>query len=282
MYSVFDQAGVQQLVNPKLKPETSFNHELEFEVKYNPLTLSASWYHSDYKNFIQTVYWKNRAYPKYNTPDCRINNDTCVQSHNLDEAEITGMKVGAKLDISEWLNLNNRLLFTVDYHKSRDEARVSTLNNGTLSVNTLASVPSSTILGLDYHFLNDKASLHARAKFTEAKRPEDTKYASTVRDSSYPSGYREEVATYQHLWRGKDTWVFDVFGSYKVANRLTLQAGVYNLTDSKYIPWENLRQFGNNPSINNFVDLARGGAGHGFNRYTAPGRNYALSLTYEF
>lgn len=33
-----------------------------------------------------------------------------------------------------------------------------------------------------------------------------------------------------------------------------------------------------NVNANNMVD----NQGYGFNRYTAPGRNYAVSLTYEF
>lgn len=73
--------------------------------------------------------------------------------------------------------------------------------------------------------------------------------------------------------------MIDVYGSRKFGKdkQLTLNAGVYNLTNVKYIPWESLRMF-SNANVNNMVDAD----GYGFARYTAPGRNYALSLTYEF
>lgn len=73
----------------------------------------------------------------------------------------------------------------------------------------------------------------------------------------------------------KDTWTFDIFGNVKLSKGLSLQAGIYNLTDEKYLPWENIRPFAS-VGINQMI------AGNGINRYTAPGRNYALSLNYEF
>ncbi|MDO4441398.1 MAG: TonB-dependent hemoglobin/transferrin/lactoferrin family receptor [Moraxella sp.] len=288
MYSAFQGMGVMQIVNPSLKPETSVNHELELEFKPDDVwTLTGSVYQSDYKNFIYTSYWDrwdNRA--KSNKWSCN-SGSTCILSENLNDAQIKGYKLGVRADVSKYLGTNDRMYLTLDYHKSKDKAKVVADQeaDGILEINTLAAVPSSTILGVDYHFGNDdKASLHFKAKFTEAKRADETKYVKAVSDRSRASGYREEVATYDHLNRLKDTWVFDVYGNYKIAKNLTLQAGIYNLTDLRYYPWENMRQFGNNPSINNFVDYSstRGGAGHGFNRYTAPGRNYALSLTYEF
>lgn len=287
MYSAFQGFATQQIINPNLKPETSVNHELELEFKPNDvLTLTGSAYQSDYKNFIHTSYWDrwdNRA----KTTKWGCSQSTCIISENLNDAQIKGYKLGVRADVSKYLGTNDRMYLTLDYHKSKDKAKVVADQeaDGVLEINTLASVPSSTILGMDYYFGDDdKASLHFKAKFTEAKRPDETKYVKAVRDWGRASGYREEVATYDHLNRIKDTWVFDVYGSYKLAKGLTLQAGVYNLTNLRYYPWENMRQFGNNPSINNFVDYSniRGGAGHGFNRYTAPGRNYTLSLTYEF
>ena len=87
------------------------------------------------------------------------------------------------------------------------------------------------------------------------------------------------VKSYDQVHRSKDVMLFDVFGSAKLGKNKnwTVNAGVYNITNVKYIPWETLRQFATT-SVNNMVDKE----GHGFNRYTAPGRNYAVSLTYEF
>ena len=93
------------------------------------------------------------------------------------------------------------------------------------------------------------------------------------------TGYTEFVETYQNANRSKNVVIYDLYGSKKFGKdgKFILNAGIYNITNVKYIPWETLRMF-SNANVNNMVDKD----GNGFNRYTAPGRNYALSLTYEF
>lgn len=72
---------------------------------------------------------------------------------------------------------------------------------------------------------------------------------------------------------------YDIYGSKRFGKdgQFILNAGVYNLTNTHYIPWESLRML-NTANANTLVDKD----GYGFARYSAPGRNYALSLTYEF
>ncbi len=55
---------------------------------------------------------------------------------------------------------------------------------------------------------------------------------------------------------------------YNITENLKLNAGVFNLSDKKYWRWEDVRGLSrNNP---------------GLDRFTQPGRNYALSLSWEF
>ena len=95
------------------------------------------------------------------------------------------------------------------------------------------------------------------------------------------SSYNEVVNTFKHSHISKSVVLFDIFGSRKFGrdNNWILNAGVYNILDEKYIPWDTLRQFAASElNTNNMVDRS----GAGFNRYTAPGRNYAVALTYQF
>ncbi|WP_261871034.1 TonB-dependent receptor [Psychrobacter sp. JCM 18901] len=66
-------------------------------------------------------------------------------------------------------------------------------------------------------------------------------------------------------------------GVKKLGSNLKLSAGVFNLFDAKYVPWDNLRSLAE-LNVNSMVD----DQGVGIERFTAPGRNYKVGLTYEF
>lgn len=321
MYSAFQGFGVKQIINPNLRPETSLNHELEFEYQPNPTTkLTLGGYLSKYDDFIHTTYWQASQSLGYRGEDkygCGNHEGTCTMSHNLDEATIKGVKFGIESDLSDKLNLRGRLGVFANFHTSWDSAIINTDHNGKMKINTLAAIPANLILGADYYSPNDDWSLHGRVRGIMRKNPKDTKYIAskdieevTTRLQECPedlkwygwceiygyqndgtgkytrlttsktiTGYEEYVDTYQHAHHGRNVWLFDVYGTKKFGKNqnIILNAGIYNLTDARYIPWETLRQF-NNLTANNMVDSQ----GYGLNRYTAPGRNYALSLTYEF
>ncbi len=311
IYSNFTFNGNEQVPNYALKPETSLTHEVEVEFKpKDELVLTLGGYITKYDDFIHTKYWQGDR----TNPISGCTSGTCLQSTNLDEAEIKGIKFGIKADLSKWSKFDGRLHLTTDYHFSKDKALVQTDYDGIKEINTLASAPAMFMLGLDYYSPNDDWQIHGKARYTLAKKPSDAKYLQTslkftesktwCNDSMYAGycyyggfydydstvgdyykigqvvdGYSEEVATYDVVNRSKSVLLFDVYGSKKFGKRKNwiLNAGIYNITNEKYIPWETLRQFATT-SINTMVD----NQGYGFNRYTAPGRNYALSLTYEF
>ncbi len=311
IYSNFTFNGNEQVPNYALKPETSLTHELELEFKpKDELILTLGGYITKYDDFIHTKYWQGDR----TNPIAGCTSGTCLQSTNLDEAEIKGIKFGVKADLSRWSKFDGRLHLTTDYHFSKDKAWVQTDYNGIKEINTLAAAPAMLMLGLDYYSPNDDWQIHGKLRYTQAKKPSDAKYLQTslrfkeskawCNDSMYAGycywggfydydavvgdyykigqvadGYSEEVATYDVANRSKPVLLLDIYGSKKFGKdkNWILNAGVYNITNQKYIPWETLRQFATT-SINNMVD----DEGYGFNRYTAPGRNYAVSLTYEF
>ena len=294
LYSNFEGMGARQVPNYHLKPETSLNQELEFNwnVKDN-LLLTAGGYITKYDDFIHTRYWTTP------TNGC-TGGYTCLQSVNLDDATVHGLKLGVKADLSNALKLGGKLNVFADFHTSKDKAKIVTDKDETVTINTLAAVPRSLILGGDYESVDGKWHVGTRINFLHRKKANDTKMLDTETTSNTVTNpncslyeewyglcsrsktvysYNEVVKTYKHSDLSKSVVLFDIFGSRKFGrdNNWILNAGVYNILDEKYIPWETLRQFATT-NTNNMVDRS----GAGFNRYTAPGRNYAVALTYQF
>lgn len=305
MYSAFQGLAVKQIINPTLRPEKSLNHDLELEFKPTDNTvLTLNGYYSKYDDFIYTKYWENNESvfndDKYG---CKGRDGTCTMSMNLNNAKVYGLKIGAETDVSEKLKLAGKLKLSFNLHTSKDSAEIETDKDGKMKINTLAAVPTNFIFGTDYVSADNSWELHGRVRGLLRKQPKDTKTLDTERVQTgtrqecadmfavwygYPCpsfrdvpiyGYKEYVTTYKNATRGKNAFIFDVYGSKKFGQNqnIILNAGVYNITNVKYIPWETLRQF-NNLTTNSMVDRD----GHGFNRYTAPGRNFAISLEYKF
>ncbi len=81
-------------------------------------------------------------------------------------------------------------------------------------------------------------------------------------------GYKDSAIR----WRSDDYTLVDAVGYIKPIKNLTLQFGVYNLTDRKYLTWESARSikpFGTSNLINQKT-------GAGINRFYSPGRNFKL------
>lgn len=299
IYSNFVGFGAKQVPNYALKPEKSLNQEIELEYRPTPKTLlNIAAYNTRYTDFIHTRYWHGET----NGCDRR---STCLQSVNLDTAEVSGLKLGASADVSSWINNQGRLNLSANYHAAKDKAVIETDNDGKKQINTLATTPANAIFGADYFSGDETLSLHARVRVIEPKRAKDTKTLETKSEriesgaatcspdiiayygfcppgfGSAPVQYKytEYVDTYKHIDKSKKAVVVDLYGSKRFGQNknMIVNAGVYNLTNVNYIPWESLRQF-NNSNANSLVDSD----GYGFARYSAPGRNYAISLTYEF
>ncbi|MDO5651639.1 MAG: TonB-dependent hemoglobin/transferrin/lactoferrin family receptor [Moraxella sp.] len=275
-YMSFMGFGAKQLPNVDLKPETSLNQELELALDLANVSLTTSGYITKYKNFIQTKYWQGSTSHNALT-GCEFGL-TCMTSQNLDTAKAEGFKLGVRANFSKWFGIAGDLQASVDYHFMQDSAKVDTDYDGVLEVNTLASAPTTAIIGLDYRSPKRDWDIHFKARHISAKRADQTK-GITIQESTNGNPYKEVVQTYRHIDRSREVTIFDVYGAKRFGKnqQFILNAGVYNLTNVEYIPWETLRMF-NNVGVNASIDKE----GYGFNRYTAAGRNYAVSLTYEF
>jgi hemoglobin/transferrin/lactoferrin receptor protein len=65
-----------------------------------------------------------------------------------------------------------------------------------------------------------------------------------------------------------------VSGYYKITDDLTLNAGLYNLTDKKYWSWDDVRGYDS-------TGEAAATAPANLDRLTEPGRNFAVNLVWD-
>lgn len=73
--------------------------------------------------------------------------------------------------------------------------------------------------------------------------------------------------------------VLDLTGFYRISDDLTVNGGLYNLTDKKYWQWDDVRKYAMVGS--NGVGEAAVTQPANLDRLTAPGRNFAINLVWD-
>ncbi|MCF5495194.1 TonB-dependent receptor, partial [Pseudomonas syringae] len=68
--------------------------------------------------------------------------------------------------------------------------------------------------------------------------------------------------------------ILDLTGYYKVSNDVTVNAGLYNLTDKKYWRWDDVRGYDG-------VGEAGVTAPANLDRLTQPGRNFSVNVVWD-
>ena len=104
-------------------------------------------------------------------------------------------------------------------------------------------------------------------------------HASTKKDvDTYNMFWKEEGAGNSHAkWRSEDYTLVDLTAYVKPIKNLTLQAGVYNLTDRKYMTWDSARSIHSFGTRNRIAE-----DGTGIERFYAPERNFKISAEWVF
>lgn len=251
LYSAFSGMGVREETGfiHGLKPETSKNHELEFKGEFDTFAVKLGGYYVNYNDFIN-IKIENRDFGG-------VGYDT-INYYNVDSAKTYGGRIGGTWDISEISKLNGTLQLMGEYAISKDST-----SRGT---NLIANMPANGIIGFDYHAADDGYDIHGRLRYVGSKKANDAKI----------DGPNNTITVSDYLPYSKSYTLFDLYGTKRFNNGFSVSAGAYNIFNEKYHSWETLRTFMGARNINAMV------SGDGMQRYTSPGRNYALSLTYEF
>lgn len=231
MFGEFDNPalGYKQIGNPDLQPETSNSYELGVRGEHRIGSYAVAMFYNQYDDFIEQVTTPAAGY--------YIGQFQWV---NIDQATIRGAEASGELQLNSFgLPAGSRLLGSIAYARGKNEENGQPLN----SID-----PLKAVFGLAY---DDPAGHYGGAlnwTLVQAKERIDD---SEVTDQYATPGYG----------------TLDLNGWVQLTEEVSLNAGLYNLTDKKYWQWGDVQGLTS--------------ASASLDRYTQPGRYAAVNLIWE-
>lgn len=242
LYGRFEnlQQGYTVEPNPNLKPESSKGVETGIRGNFDSGSFDIAVFYNKYRDFIDE--------------DASVAGGTAQQfeANNIKHATIKGIEAKGRLDLDAFGAPQG--LYTqgsVGYTYGRNDDNGEPLN----SVNPLKGV-----FGLGY----EQAQYGARVSWTLVKK-QDRVDSTTFHAPDGSTG-----APFKTPGFG----IVDLTGFYKVTNDVTINGGLYNLTDKKYWNWDDVRSYDG-------VGEAGVTAPANLDRLTQPGRNFAINVIWD-
>ncbi len=241
LYGRFTNLGEGYSVepNPNLEPEKSKSFETGLRGNFDAGSFDIAVFYNKYRDFIN----EDAITPGYD--------ELTFQSNNIKHATIKGAEVKGRLNLHAFgapQGLYN--IGSVAYAHGRNDDTGEPIN----SVN-----PLKAVLGLGY----EQENYGALVSWTLVKRKDQ------VDDSNFfsPDGTSTQ-------FKSPGYGVIDLSGFYKVTKDVTVNAGLYNLTDKKYWNWDDVRGYDSvgEAGVINPANM---------DRLTAPGRNFAVNLVWD-
>ncbi|MGJ7548804.1 TonB-dependent receptor [Pseudomonas alloputida] len=241
MYGRFENPTLGYSVqgNPGLEPEKSKSYETGLRGNFDAGNFDVAVFYNKYRDFIDEDAVQS------------ANLETTFQANNIKHATIKGAEIKGRLNLDHFGAPQG--LYTqgsIAYAHGRNDDNGQPLN----SVNPLTGV-----FGLGYEQPNYGGLL----SWTLVKRK------TRVDDTTFfaPDGQSSQFRTPGY-------GVLDLSGFYKVTDDITVNAGLYNLTDKKYWQWDSVRGYD-----------GQGEAGvtqpANLDRLTMPGRNFAVNVVWD-
>ena len=261
MYFTFKHPDFTILPNTNLKPEIAKTKEIAFTLHNDDWGfISTSLFKTNYKNFIDLIFKEKRNFAVGDRGGSTLP-FSLYQNINRDSAVVKGIEINSKVFLGKMAKFMDG--FNLSYKYTYQKGRM----NGNIPMNAIQ--PKTMVYGLGYDHPNHKFGFNFYTTHVASKNPEDT----------YNMFYKEENKKDSTIkWRSKSYTILDLIGYVQPIKNLTIRAGVYNLTNRKYITWDSarsIRSFG----TSNVIDQS---TGLGINRFYAPGRNYKMSVQFEF
>ena len=246
--------------NPDLKKETSNNYELGLKGRTNKLDFGIATFYNKYSNFLdkgrliegETITYEvgTEGVSPFAPP---IDNVAQVyRTMNIKEANIYGIEADYKYHFTE---RNKGLSFTasaslVEGRNEDDDERLDSIN------------PFKAITNFNYLFPNNKLSLSLTNTYVGVPTPSDSYWNPTTSAGT-------SLAEYAYL---PDSYITtDLTLKYKSSERFIADIGVYNLFDTVYYHWSDIRANG----ISGSDDKA-------YQRYAQPGISLKAGFRYRF
>lgn len=225
--------------NPDLDPEKSRGLETGLRGQFDAGSFDLTAFYNRYRDFLD----EDAIGIRGTTP--------VFQSQNVSQASIRGMEAKGRLNLDHFGAMDG--LYTqgsIAYARGRNEETGEALN----SVNPLTGV-----LGLGY----ENARFGTLLNWTLVKRK------TRIDDGNFnsPDGSSSQFASPGY-------GILDLTGYYRLSDDLTVNAGLYNLTDKQYWQWDDVR---------GYDDIGEAGVTSPANleRLTQPGRNFSVNLVWD-
>ncbi|HHF5576569.1 TPA: TonB-dependent hemoglobin/transferrin/lactoferrin family receptor [Haemophilus influenzae] len=304
IYMTFKHPQFSIQPNTDLKAETSKTKEVAFTFYKNSSYITLNAFQNDYRNFIDLVEVGERpieegsiAYPFH-------------QNQNRDRARVRGIEIASRLEMGDLFEklqgfhlgykftyqkgrikdngLNPKYKEFLDLNKAQ-HPEYEAIARKPQPMNALQ--PTTSVYNIGYDAPSKKWGMDVYITNVAAKKAKDTfnsQWTSMVarKEKIYGSEQNvgaskangKDVKDSRGLWRNNRYTVIDTIAYWKPIKNLTFTAGVYNLTNKKYLTWDSARSVRHLGTINR-VETA---TGKGLNRFYAPGRNYRMSVQFEF
>ncbi|HHF3790788.1 TPA: TonB-dependent receptor, partial [Haemophilus influenzae] len=306
IYMTFKNPQFSILPNTDLKAETSKTKEVAFTFYKNSSYITLNAFQNDYRNFIDLVEVGERPIEGGSTIPYPFH-----QNQNRDRARVRGIEIASRLEMGDLFEKLQgfHLGYKFTYQKGRikdnglhpkykeflklnkDEhpeyeaiARKPQPMNAlqpTTSVYNIGYDAPSQKWGMDVYITNvaaKKAKDSFNSQWTSMVKRKEKQYTGNIIDKAASKANGKDVKDSRGLWRNNRYTVIDTIAYWKPIKNLTFTAGVYNLTNKKYLTWDSARSIRHIGTINR-VDTK---TGKGLNRFYAPGRNYRMSVQFEF
>ncbi|YCH22659.1 TonB-dependent hemoglobin/transferrin/lactoferrin family receptor [Pseudomonas sp. D1-3] len=221
----------QTIANPGLKPETSDSYEVGLRGQYRTGSFGIALFYNRYDDFIEQVTLANDP-----TGAGRMT----FQYQNLDRVTIRGAEARGELLLdSLGLPAGSHLRSAIAYARGKDEATGQPIN----SID-----PLKAVLGLGYDAPSGQFGGELSWTLAAAKRRVDQ---TQIANQFEPSGYG----------------TLDLSAYWNIGSGVSVNAGLFNLTDKQYWQWGDVRSLTeNSPSLG---------------RYAQPGRHAAFNVVWE-
>lgn len=243
LYGRFENLGEGYVVEPNsnLKPETSKSYETGIRGNFDSGNFDVAVFYNKYRDFIDE---DNAALSP---------TGTIFQPGNIKRATIKGMEVKGRLNLDAFgapQGLYSKGAIACAH--GRNDETGQPLN----SVNPLKGV-----FGLGY----DQDTYGALVSWTLVKKQNRVDSATFFT----PTGIKANGP-----FKTPGFGIVDLTGFYKVTDELTVNGGLYNLTDKKYWNWDDVRSYDG-------VGEAGVTSPASLDRLTQPGRNFAINLIWD-
>jgi hemoglobin/transferrin/lactoferrin receptor protein len=243
LYGRFEnlQQGYTVEPNPDLKPESSRGVETGIRGNFDSGSFDVAVYYNKYRDFINE--------------DASVAGGTVQQfeANNIKHATIKGVEAKGRLNLDAFGAPQG--LYTkgsIAYTYGRNDDNGEPLN----SVNPLKGV-----FGLGY----DQQNYGALVSWTLVKKQ------NRVDSTTF---FAPDGNSANGPFKTPGFGIVDLTGFYKVTNDVTLNGGLYNLTDKKYWDWDDVRSYDS-------VGEAGVTGPANLDRLTQPGRNFAINLIWD-